>query len=266
MKTSHLTIVLLLAAMPLFSTPLAAAPVVADWSATAATLADPSDTGVRAEGTNLNTGVHASLLPAGGRYVLANDGDSLTMTGVLSLGGSLAVATAHAGALRFGLYDSAGSSGTTGWHGRFALFDTAGTGGTPGGLLRRTGGAQDFWSGTGTTRIATYDSVESALLADTDYTVSLTLTKIAGGLRIAAHAAHASDPARVWLAAMYDDATPGPYAFDRAGFFVGSGAGAETLTIKSLDLVAVPEPRTALVAVGGLGALAWRRYRRIARR
>ena len=256
LKTDTKRYLTLLAASPLFLAVLRAAPVDAGWETGAgATLTSATGGGFRASGTNMNNGFRTSLLPGGAALTLVNIGDTITLTGVMTPGGTLATPTAHAGTLRFGLYDSAGNTGTTGWSGYFALADTSGTGGTDGGILERSGGTADYWSGTGATRRTTYAGTESAI-ATTDYSFSLRLERTVSGVKIDALAAMLGDSSRVLVSSSVEDTAGAVFAYDRLGFFVGSGLGADTFEVSSLDVsyAAVPEP-DALFVVAGAGVL-----------
>lgn len=242
----------------------AASPVSPDWAATSASvaLAGATGTGVTASGTNIHSGIHTKLF-ADGSGAAPEIGQTLTLEATVNFGGTLASASEQSGAFRFGLYHTNASAGTTGWSGYFALADTTGSSGTAGGLYERNGSAQDYWSGSGGSRLSTYVSSETAFAAGTDYRLRISLTRLDAGIRIDALMARAADFSQTLISESRTDTASPVVTFDRFGLFASDRLGADSLVISDVTLTVVPECGSTWIVPALAGVLGFRMRRKI---
>lgn len=198
-------------------------------------------------------------------YTLAAVGDSIVFSGAVVFDLS---AAAGADQFRFGLYDSNGQSGTTGWLGYFAT--NSGSGANPNGRLweRDAGNTSGYGSnGTGSaTQRAAIGGVPSNTFAAGSYAFSLSATRTETGLALAWRITGTN--LTYSISGTYADATSLTYSFDRVGIFTGGGLNANQVTFSNADLTftaasSVPEPSSfALLAGAACAAFVANRRRR----
>ncbi len=215
---------------------------------------DIGATPIAANGAD-NTSIWADF---GATITLVNTGDSITLNGLVTLSG--AVTTSTTNQFRFGLFDTDGTSGATGWLGYYGSNDS--TSSNSGVMQERNiGNASAYISTTGTSTLASYTTANATLTNDIQYSYAMTFTRNAlGGLDYTATMFQATTPTNFLLNLSGTDATPQTFDFDRVGFLVGGSLDADRAQFRNVDVSVVPEPSCALL--GGLGLLALLRRRR----
>lgn len=207
-------------------------------------------------------------------YFLSAVGDSITLSGGVTFQNS---AAPEADQFRFGLYDSNGQSGRTGWLGYFVTNSgapTGGTGPTAGRLWERNDpNTGSFGSGTGATQVTSGVSISvspsNTSFGSGDYIFSLSYTRTETGLDIA-WSIIGTGESNYSLAGSYSDATPETYTFNRAGFFIGDKLNANQVSFSNIDVTyaaVIPEPASvALLLATAAGLLTVVSRRRAASR
>ncbi len=196
-------------------------------------------------------------------YTLGAVGDMLVFSGAVNFNLS---AAAGSDQFRFGLYDTNGSAGTTGWLGYFA--SNSGSGANPNGRLweRDAGNTTAYGSnavGSATQRQAIAGIPSNTFAAGT-YNFSLSATRTETGLSVA-WSIIGTGATTYSLSGTYLDTTPLTFDFNRVGIFTGGGLNANQASFSNMDLTytaAIPEPHSlALLAGSGLILGAFRRRR-----
>lgn len=197
-------------------------------------------------------------------YTLGTTGDSLTFSGAVTFTN---LATPQADQFKFGLYNTNGQSGATGWLGYMASNSGTSGGPTYSRLWERDNpNTGSFGSGTGATTIANVTATPSnTAFATGSYTFSLTLTRVATGLDITWTLIGTNVTYSV--SKTFTDTTPQTYTFNSVGLFTGGGLNSDQVSFSNLDLTftsAVPEPASwaVITACFALGAVVLRRRAR----
>lgn len=241
--------------------------------------------------------VHAKFGPNDTGYTLGAVGDRIAMSATLDTPYAM-----DSRQFRFGLFDDANGTlagnvnAGTPWNGYLAVNSSEGN---AEGLYEKGangGGTGAYWSAFGSgntgTRLGTaaasgtYDdgAGTNAFAPAGSYSLSMTLTRLTGGLQIdwamtqLTDALYALNPAT----GLYDhNATPGSYAFagsvidtnpasstwtyDQLGFFLfGSTTADRTIVVDDINVgfTAVPEPAAMALIAGAIGLLMTRRRER----
>lgn len=241
---------------------LCAAPVD-NWIQNNGTAASELDTNHPIIGTGVSDSVkNQQMYAVTQAYTLSDVGDSLTLSGNANFQG---VTGADSNQLRFGIYDSNGSSNANGWLGYFA--GNGGSGGNPNSFLwkRQDGSNTSFGGGAGA------DVAEeltgwpiTRVLSDGDYSFSMVLTKTEEGMNVVWAITGLTGGSDYVLSGSYNDLSPNAITFDRVGIFTGSLLNAAQLSFSDFDLTfspAIPEPSTTAAVLGFVvvGALLLRR-------
>lgn len=200
-----------------------------------------------------NQTLYANL---GSVYTLSGAGDSLTFSGSITLAN---LNNPQADQLRFGLYDSNGQAGATGWLGYFFSNTGASAGPTYSRLWERSDpNTGSFGSGTGAVNIANANATPgNTSFATGSYDFALTLQRdVSGYIQISWSLEGTS--LSYSLSGSFLDTTPLTYDFDRVGLFAGGGLNADQASFSNLSITQVPEPGVVpslLLGVLFLGAL-----------
>jgi hypothetical protein len=188
---------------------------------------------------------------------LANSGDSVALTGMVSLVG---ITSSDAGTnqqFRLGLFDRLGNTGTSGWLGYFTANSTSINAGV---LRQRNAGNPDlFISNTGSTVVASTanppNSRTGAILTDSTYGFSLEITRdgdnydISGSLT-GGPASNFNDSFTI------SDLIPAAtetYTFNHVGFLLGTAMNVDRAIFGNIQVIYVPEPSSILLC--GLAAV-----------
>lgn len=237
------------------SSPAAA---ITSWTKSTGTTATNLNSDSPILGNGTTNSANATLISASiGSYTLASVGDSLTFNGGVSFTG-LSGTLAHN--FRWGLFNTNGSSTTKGWLG-YVTQNSSGA--TVGDLYERdSGNNSDWWSATGATKDTSATAASNAVLADGNYTFSISLTLSAANTVSVAWSLTSTDSAYS-LSGSYVDTTPQGLTFTTVG--VGNaGFNASEIDFSNMSIAysAVPEPSLSLLGLLGLSGLCWLRRKR----
>jgi hypothetical protein len=204
--------------------------------------------------------IHA-VFPA---IVLANNGDSIRLTGSVSLLGITSTDGGTNQQLRFGLFDNLGSGGTGGWLGYFVANSTSVNAGVV--RQRNAGNIDLFISNNGSTTVASTanppNSRTGAIITNDIYTFLLQLTRDGDNLDISGSLS--GGPGGNFFDSftienLFPAATE-TFTFNTAGFLLGGAMNVDQAQYNNIEVVFVPEPAAFTVLVFG-GILLIRRRR-----
>jgi hypothetical protein len=163
---------------------------------------------------------------------LAADGDSITLSGTVTLTGI----SASFQNFRFGLFDRRGRTDANGWLGYF----TSNSSGTNSGQIReRTAGNTDLYVGnTGSVSITTTVDPQNDPIADGLYNLSLTLKREAGAYRISASldGGPGGNFSNVWTVNSRTPVAGDIFRFDAVGILLGNGLNADRAAFSNMDV------------------------------
>lgn len=274
---SVLTGTIVAATLGLLALPISArATSVTSWTMTTGTAGNISglNTASPVFGTGAtNTGNGFQVYAPLTSYTLGSVGDSISFSG----SGLFNLNTgASSDQFRFGIFNTNGSSDTTGWLGYFAT--NSGIGSNPNGRLweRRSGNTTAYFNNSQTPTIAA-DAVQSfagtpassssvsTFLSGT-YNFSITATRTAAGLSVV-WSIVGTGTTTYTIGGTYADTTATTYSFDRVGLMTGGNVNADQVSFSNLDVTftsAIPEPASwaAITACLALGAAVLRRRSR----
>ncbi|MDX1679679.1 MAG: PEP-CTERM sorting domain-containing protein [Akkermansiaceae bacterium] len=213
------------------------------------------------DGTS-NSADGSSIFGTYSAYTLSSVGDTLTLSGSVTLSGT--VASPVAGQFRWALYDVNGSSDDTGWLGYFA---SSGSDIGQGKINERdpasTGSAWYMASGGGND-IANIAAPGTGNYAnDGTYSFILTLERTAGGLQIDSSLIRDSDSVQFGSGSV-EDTSVQTFTFNRAGFLMGGALDADRASFSNIDVTytPIPEPSASILSLLGACALLLHRRRR----
>lgn len=269
----HKTLLPVLAILPLLASPATAALVSfntsTDFSAKSLFQADGTTSYAAATangevniGNNTanaadNVGIWASF---GTTHTLANAGDTITLTGLLTLTSILNASDQ----IRAGLFNSNGSANATGWLGYFGSNDVL-AGATSAGTMyeRSNPNTGTHASATGAASLGSNNIANVDLVGGTQYSFSLTLTRNGSdGIDYALDMSEAANASNKLITLSGTDTTPQTFAFDRAGFLIGGNLDADQAQFRNVDVTFTPVPEPSVALLGGLSLLGLLRRRR----
>lgn len=205
-----------------------------------------------------NVGIYATTAQS---YTLAATGDSIVLSGRVTLTGIDSNSTDQ---IRIGLFNSNGSGTSTGWLGYFGSNDVLASG--SGNFYERSNPNTGLYtSGTGAASIGTNNSatVNLPLSTSIEYSFTLSLTRTIGnGIDYSLDISEAANAANKLLAITGTDTTPQTFTYDRAGFLIGGNLDADLAAFRNVDVTFTPVPESSVALLGGLGVLGLLRRRR----
>lgn len=197
-------------------------------------------------------------------YALDNVGDSITFSGEFAMTGGNFNPSSGSNQFRYGLYDSNGSGGTTGWLGYWSSNSQSNiTNEGPGRLYERnSGNSSEFWSSVGTTQRA-IQNVDNIPFDSGDYSFSITVervspTELSVGWTIANSDGGSYSLSQSWTG------VPGTIdlSFDRVGMGFGGGADVDLVAFSGVQVTSIPEPSTLALASVVVGSVLLLRRRK----
>ena len=188
---------------------------------------------------------------------LANSGESIILSGAVTLSGITATDAGTNQQLRFGLFDRLASPNNNGWLGYFGANST----GVNAGVIRqRTAGNADlFVSNTGSTIVASTtnppNSKTGATITNDTYNFLLQITRDGGNYDISGSLSGGPGGNFNDVFSINDLAPVATetYTFNNVGFLLGTAMNVDQAQYSNIDVTYVPEP--ASLACLGLGSL-----------
>ncbi|WP_411847038.1 PEP-CTERM sorting domain-containing protein [Roseibacillus persicicus] len=178
--------------------------------------------------------------------ILLADGMTISLNADLTLaGGSI-----HSNQMRFGVYDSDGSSTDTGWLGYFSQNN----------LLRERNdpNTNSFASTGGTQTLGT--GLEQNTFGNGNYDLAFSITRDGNLVDVLATLTGVGSTTYSSMRTVSGD-TPNTFTFDRIGFLLGSSLGVDQATLSNVTINTVPEPSALAMSLLSLLTLL-RRQRR----
>jgi hypothetical protein len=198
------------------------------------------------------------------RINLENSGDRVTLSGTVTLEGTVGTAGGPRTQFRFGLFSDDDDGDDVGWTGYY-MSNASGTG-TPAGTLARkpVGNTSVYLSTTGQNALASTQG-DGVNFTDDTYTFSITLERAGDELLVSGTLNGTTNGFTQSLSATDPTAsTLGTFSVNYVGFLLGGNLDADRASFSNLDVtfVPVPEPAAAGLLAGGALALTMRRRRR----
>jgi hypothetical protein len=195
---------------------------------------------------------------------LANNGDSILLTGSVTLFGITATDGGTNQQLRFGLFDNLGSVGANGWLGYFVANSTAVNAGV---LRQRNAGNIDLFIANAGSVVAAStanppNSRTGATISNDTYNFLLQLTRDGDNLDISGSLS--GGPGGNFLDSFTIDnlipAATETFTFNSAGFLLGDAMNVDQAQYNNIEVIFVPEPASCSLLIAG-GILLVRRRR-----
>jgi len=208
-------------------------PVNGGWTAA---LGTPGIAGAMTSSPNWSNAGNTAIYSSFPQVALSQAGDSVTLAATVQFQGLTATSGASANLFAWGIFNSAGQSGVTGWPGYLAANDTDSSN-KQWFVSKPSGNSTAYYSASGAAQLESF-ALPTAAFASDSYYLILTLTlNSANAIDYEAALVRASDG--VLLSAFTgSDLTPATLAFNSVGLRLGSSAQASLINVSKCAVVA----------------------------
>lgn len=208
-------------------------PVNSGWTAA---LGTPTISGGTTNSPTWSTAGNTAIYSAFPLVTLSQPGDSLTLTAAVQFPGLTATQGASANLFAWGLFNSTGQSGVTGWPGYLAANDTDASS-KQWLVSKAAGNATAFYSSSGAAQLESFALPNPAFASDNYYVVMTLTLNSSNALDYVAALVRASDG--VLLSSFTgSDVSPATLSFNNVGLRLGTSVQATSVNINQCSVVA----------------------------